>query len=120
MSCVGIVLNNGTFLSLVREQPIVLATAWVLGGAVHVISLDNNLIECKSVPLLEAWFGNERWSVETPYAPFSGDLTRITFIYFRKFPLYYVSISPLKYPRFAVFFGSEFSPSTLSSFSLPI
>ena len=32
MSCVGAVFSNGDLLSVCEEQPIVLATAWVIWG----------------------------------------------------------------------------------------
>jgi hypothetical protein len=60
---------------------------------------------------VEASFGDRKWAVVT-VSPVFGDFIRITFIYFRKFPLYYVSMRLMK--------GTSILALSLSLHSLPL
>jgi hypothetical protein len=64
----------------------------------HGTLLAKNSTECSSASVLEASFYDKRWPVATSSPRILGHLIRITFIYFRKFPLHMISIPSPKCP----------------------
>lgn len=86
-------MRNGTLLSAYGEQSAVLPQSELFGNF-HGIPSTNKSIGCKAVPALEASFDDKRQPVETLSASLFGDFIRITFLYFRMFPLHRVSILP--------------------------
>jgi hypothetical protein len=68
----GYCLQQWGLLSVGGEQPIVLATAWIVWG----FSWDpaaNNSIKCNPFSVLEASFGDKRWPIATLSPPFFSD-----------------------------------------------
>lgn len=62
MSYVGVLLGNGTLQSIWREQPITLATAWVVCRN-PLTPLANNSIKCSPVSVLDDLFCDKKWPV---------------------------------------------------------
>lgn len=72
-----------------REQPSVLAKTWLFGDF-HRTRLASKFSWMQPVPNTESLFGDKRWPVVSLYAQLLEDLIRITYKYFRKFPLHWI------------------------------
>lgn len=93
MSCAGIIFINGALLSVYREQPLVLARAWV----VWRFPLVNMSTLYSPIVVLEASLGDKKWPVWTLSSNlfwwFHKDSIHVS-IYFRMLLLYYISKLP--------------------------
>lgn len=101
----------GAFSQFVENNPITLATAWVVQGH-PATPLANNLIKCNPVPGLEELFYDKKYPVGSlsPYMDFTS-------IYVRQFLLNQVSIPSPKCPSILVV---SFHILSLNFFSLSL
>lgn len=106
-NCTGTVCSNGASMSVYGKQPIILVSSLLVWRNFHGTPLTNN--STTPVLILEASFGDKRWSTETLSPPLFGDFIRIAFKSWRNCPLYQPSRG-FHYPSSALKFQLPFPP----------
>lgn len=104
MSCMDVVLGNGTLLTVSFQRK----AHWLLGDFSGTTL--TNLAMCSPFPSVEAFDGYKRWLFEILNPPLLGVLVRITFIDSIKFPLHLSSAIPLRCLPVSIISLHTFSP----------
>lgn len=110
----GTIFSNGDLLWVSGELPIVLTTAWAVWGS-HGSPLDNNSIQCNSIPVLQALF--DKWLC-LPHYLISFRLSLYMYIFLEASTALGFQNNPQMTLNFGCHFPPILHPSSLTS--LPI
>lgn len=116
----GTIFSNGDLLWVSGELPIVLTTAWAVWGS-HGSPLDNNSIQCNSIPVLQALF--DKWLC-LPHYLISFRLSLYMYIFLEAS----TALGFHTNPQMTLNFGCHFPPYSIphpwllcpSTFDLPV